>query len=213
MRRTAKSSVVEPEVTLDEPQSSTKTETASADNGTDSVLESMVENTAHLDLDDQGHWDYHGHSSGLAFMRRMRDQFGELLGPEAGTTHFLKTRPINEILESPRSSMESPVDTNILSELPSRKAARILCEHALDDACAVLRFVHQPSFYASFDRIYDTPLEQFSNEDNKFLPLLYVVLALGCLFAKAQHSPLETSGYESAIDYGYSTTPWERFDS
>ncbi|KAI9793277.1 MAG: hypothetical protein M1835_007348 [Candelina submexicana] len=203
MRGTAKSSVIGPRVALTEPESSTERGIAASDNGTDSVLESMVENTAHLDLDDQGHWDFHGHSSGIAFWRRMRQQFGELLGPEAGTVPFLKTRPLNQMLESPRSTMESPMDTNILSELPSRECARMLCANALDDACALLRFVHQPSFYESLDRIYNTPLEQFTNEDNKFLPLLYIVLALGCLFAKTEQSPLEKSGYESAIDYGF----------
>ncbi|KAI9717750.1 MAG: hypothetical protein M1812_004479 [Candelaria pacifica] len=203
MRGPAESSVIDSRIATAEIGSSTARGTASSDNGTDSVLESMVDNTAHLDLDDQGHWDFHGHSSGLAFLRRMRQQFGELLGPEAGTVPFLKTRSINQKLESPKPKIESPIDTNILSELPSRKCARMLCEHALDDACALLRFVHQPSFYSSFDRIYDTPLEQFTDEDNRFLPLLYIVLALGCLFAKAQQSPLEKSGFESAIDHGF----------
>src|SRR2546429_2128338 len=30
----------------------------------DPQLTSMVESTGSLDLDDQGHWDFHGHSSG-----------------------------------------------------------------------------------------------------------------------------------------------------
>lgn len=33
-----------------------------------------------------------------------------------------------------------------------------------------------------FDRIYDIPPENFGDEENRFLPLLYVVLALGCMF-------------------------------
>jgi hypothetical protein len=56
-----------------------------------------------------------------------------------------------------------------------------------------------------FDRIYDVPVENFGDEENRFLPLLYVTLALGCMF----HSDLADdsngpsgSTYRSKIDKG-----------
>lgn len=61
-----------------------------------------------------------------------------------------------------------------------------------------MRFVHEPSFWESFNRIYDTPSEQFSNEENSFLPLLYIVMAVGCLFS----DELDLAGYEGAIGQG-----------
>lgn len=171
----------------------------------DSLLELMVENTGSLDLDDRGHWDFHGHSSGLIFLRRMREQFGDLMGSTEGRASvFLKTREHTQVFDSPKSSGESPMDTNLPNthDLPPRDCAKQLCSNSLNDACALMRFVHQPTFYTLFDRIYSTPPENFGNEENSFLPLLYVVLALGCLFDKNEHSDLDQKGYENAIDQG-----------
>ena len=170
----------------------------------DSLLESMVHNTGSLDLDDRGNWDFHGHSSGLVFLRRMRQQFGDLMGDSEfqGST-FLKMKPARRTLDSPMS-IDSPTDPNfpITADLPSKEYGRSLCENALDDACALMRFAHKPTFYAMFDRIYDTPPEQYGNEENKYLPLVYAVMAVGSLFAKTEDSKLEREGYEGAIDQG-----------
>src|ERR1700742_2750512 len=43
----------------------------------DAQLQSMVDRTGTLDLDDNGHWDFHGQSSGYVFMRKFRAQFGD----------------------------------------------------------------------------------------------------------------------------------------
>lgn len=180
--------------------------TPGVDAENDSMLESMVQKTGSLDLDDQGHWDFHGHSSGLVFLRRMREQFGDLMGGTEGTgLPFQKnTRPMPPGLDSPKSNAGSPNDFNSPNthDLPPKECGKELCANALDDACALMRFIHQPTFYQLFDRIYDNPPETFGNEENKFLPLLYLVMALGCLFAKGERSRLEIKGYEGAIDQG-----------
>lgn len=175
----------------------------------ESLLESMVDNTGSLDLDDQGNWDYHGHSSGLVFLRRMREQFGDLMGKSEGYGFStLKARNLHLTLESPKSNGDSPSELNVpnIHGLPTRDCARRLCGYALDDACAVLRFVHQPTFYDMLDRIYDMQPQSFGSEENRFLPLLYAAMALGCLFAKAEDSQLQINGYESAIDQGQAHT-------
>ena len=174
------------------------------DSEKDSLLESMVQNTGSLDLDDRGNWDFHGHSSGLVFLRRMRQQFGDLMGDsEIPSSTFLKIRPTSKVFDSPMSS-DSPTDPSIpiTSDLPSKECGRSLCENALDDACALMRFAHKPSFYEMFDRIYDTPPEQYGNEENRYLPLVYAVMAVGSLFAKTENSKLDRDGYEEAIDQG-----------
>lgn len=170
----------------------------------DSLLESMVHEVGALNLDDQGHWDFCGHSSGMVFLRRMREQFGDLLGSSDGPKIFMRSTSVSGRLTSPKSPSQSPMNpgyTNV-HDLPAKECARKLCSCALDDAAALLRFVHQPSFYATFDRIYSTSPEEFTPHDQNFLPLLYAVLALGCLFAKAEESMLQSYGYESAIDQG-----------
>lgn len=173
--------------------------------GTDALLESMVKNTGSLDLDDEGHWDFHGHSSGIVFLRRMGEQFGDLMSQSDGAgTEFLSTRRHSLSFESPRSIEDAPPDSispNV-GDLPDINSARKLCGNALSDACALVRFVHQPSFYRMLNRVYLVSPENFGNEENRFLALLYATLALGCLFAKQEESQLQINGYEGAIDQG-----------
>ena len=172
----------------------------------DAQLRSMITSTGQLDLDDSGHWDFHGGSSGAVFIKRMREQFGSLLSTEKGNAPFLPKLPRPypaALLDSPRSSTESPLDGGLPNtvDLPSKEVARALCEHSLNTACSLLRFVHQPTFFVMFERIYEVPVETFGNEENQFLPLLYVVLALGCMFER-QGDDYEQS-YRAGIDHGY----------
>lgn len=173
----------------------------------DAQLRSMIASTGQLDLDDSGHWDFHGGSSGTVFVKRMREQLGSLLSPEKpGNGPLLPKlpRPYPIVtLDSPRSATESPLDGGLPNtvDLPSKNVARVLCEHSLDTACSLLRFVHQPTFYVMFERIYEVPVENFGNEENQFLALLYVVLALGCMFGR-QGDEYEQS-YKAGIDHGY----------
>lgn len=172
----------------------------------DSMLESMVQSTGSLDLDDEGYWDFYGHSSGRAFLMKMREQLGDLIGkPNTLGLPQLRNRDYSGALSSPSSSsISSPSAPRgpSTSELPPRKCARRLCENALDDACAILRFVHQPSFYLMFDRVYSAPPEDLGPEEVKFLPLLYSAIALGSLFATAEQSELQAHGLENAMDQG-----------
>ena len=181
----------------------------------DAQLRSMIASTGQLDLDDKGHWDFHGGSSGTVFVRRMREQFGDLLGFSDKTAPFLPALPriprppeIAPVFDSPRSAAESPLDTGLPNtmDLPPRETAKALCFDSLNSACALLGFVHQPSFFEMFDRIYDTPPENFGDNENRFLPLLYVCCGLGGMFHTEQsESPSEPAEaiYKAGIDQGY----------
>jgi hypothetical protein len=171
----------------------------------DPQLQSMVENTGSLDLDDQGHWDFHGHSSGYTFMSRFRAQFGGLAIPDPNPTSP-RSRPFSQLLESsPKSAGSSPFDISMPSslDLPTKEVARELCRSTLDDAVSLMRFIHKPSFFRRFDRIFATDPDQFTTADIRFLPLLYFVMAVGCLFASAENSVLSSKGYEDATDQGH----------
>lgn len=160
----------------------------------DALLESMVETTGQLDLDDSGNWDFHGHSSGLAFLRLMQEQYGDVFGLEDTVLMVPKPQPM----------LHSPTHGNVaqIPSLPAEAVARGLVSNSLDDACAIMLFVHKPTFWASFDRIYALSPDDYTVEDRRFLPLLYSVLALGCLFAKTEQSDLEKEGYAIAIRQG-----------
>ena len=174
----------------------------------DGEIQPMVERVGTLDLDDQGHWDYHGHSSGYAFMRKFRAQFGEQFLPASKPRVNPKQRNISQMLESPRSAQSSEFEGNMSTaamDLPPREAAIELCRSTLDDCCALMKPLHRPTFFRRLHSIYDTDPDQYTNEQMKFLPLLYVVMALGFLFSRTEdeNSMLEIKGYGEAIEQGY----------
>jgi hypothetical protein len=171
------------------------------DSQNDAQLRSMIESTGQLDLDERGDWDFHGGSSGAVFLRRMRENFGGLLGGDAKAP-FLPRPPRpprpKSSFDSPRS-MESPFETGLpnTADLPSKESALLLCCCALNRACSLLRFVHAPSFYEMLDRIYETAPENFTDDESRFLSLLYVVLALGCMFT----DHFQETQYPEEVDY------------
>ncbi|ESZ92990.1 hypothetical protein SBOR_6611 [Sclerotinia borealis F-4128] len=172
----------------------------------DAQLRSMIESTGQLDLDDRGHWDFHGGSSATVFIKRLREQFGSLLGspnvlPKPPTAQMPPT------YDSPKSSTDSPYDFGFPNtvDLPPREVAMALCEDALHCACCLLRFVHEPSFYEMLNRIYDQSPQNFGDEEHNFLPLLYMALALGCMFSSDPSSPTDPDKkkYKSSMDQGF----------
>lgn len=168
-------------------------------------LESMVRATGQLDLDEHGYWDYHGHSSGLSFVRRMRERFDIMGRGEGESSPFPLTRPLSHVFESPKSVQDSPAAfENVMpggAELPPKDKAQELCDTAINDASALLRVVHLPSFWKSFEELYSKTPEEYGAAENSFLPLLYTVLALGTLFSRTSED-LDEVGYQKAIDQG-----------
>ncbi|KAF3008530.1 hypothetical protein E8E13_006259 [Curvularia kusanoi] len=169
----------------------------------DSHLEAMVKATGQLDLDEEGKWDYHGHSSGLSFMRGLR-QFGDMFQAPPDSSPSLKHRNMSVDPPSPSSTRSLAASSTALPstvELPDKKEAISLCENAIVDAGAMQRVVHLPTFYKQLDRLYDTPSENYTNTENSFLPLLYAVLALGKLFSQGEQD-VDKSTYETVVDEG-----------
>lgn len=176
-------------------------------------LESMIHSTGTIDLDERGRFSYYGAASGLSFIKRLDEDLGEQPpDPRQGRKpDSPPSRLISDVMmrwPSPDRShqheaRDSPSEhDHDIDELPSRKVARRLCHYALEDATAIISPVHLPSFYASFDRIFDRKSHNYEDQDHKFLPLLYTVMALGCLFANDNESDLERHGYERAADQG-----------
>ncbi len=184
-------------------QPSTRVTEPSAAQDDDAQLQTMVEGTGSLDLDDQGHWDYHGNSSGFTFMRNLRAQLGDLFVPDPRIP-YSRSRAMSHLIESPKSASSSPYNFSILqaADLPDRDTAIRLCRNTLEVACALMRFVHKPNFYGKVGRILETDPDNYTNGDTQFLPLLYVVMAVGCLFAQTDDTTLDTKGYEGAIEQG-----------
>lgn len=175
------------------------------------TIDLMVKHTGQLDLGDRGRSEYYGNSSGLSWIRRIRDQFGEAAGKEPSpprSTAIVRGREMGEDFESPITpthEQESPFNyfnKKASAKLPSKEVAQQLCGSALNDASALLNICHKPSFFTSLNRIYDIQSSEYAAEDKRFLPLLFAVMALGALFDKSDESELEKDGYQSATHVG-----------
>lgn len=170
----------------------------------DAQMRSMVDGTGSLDIDDNGYYDYHGQSSGYNFMRRFRAQFGDefLLNPRS-----VENRNITNLQESPKSLYSSPFEAGIslTNDLPPKHVAIDLCRNAIDDCCALQKPLHRPTFFRRLDAVYSTEPENYSNENIKFLPLLYSAMAVGCLFGRVDDDKyeLDKKGYRAATEQGY----------
>lgn len=172
----------------------------------DTQLLSMIESIGQLDLDDQGGWDFHGVSSGAVFLRRMKENFGGLMGPVTKVP-FLPRRekPAGLMnLDSPASAASSPFDSTTGypgPELPPREYARKLCHYSISCATCLIRIVHVPTFWQNFNRIYDKSPDTYTHEDQHFLGLLFAIMGLGVMFYQLDDSaPYE--GYEAALTEG-----------
>jgi hypothetical protein len=177
-----------------EPHMATSQEFPMADVAADHCLEAMVKATGQLDLDEEGHWDYHGHSSGVSFMRGLRN-FGELFQIPADSPPSLKYQSSSQTPSSPNSTQSFAGSAGTLptaADLPDKVEARMLCDNAILDASAILRVVHLPTFYKQLDNIYDKVPEEYGDLEHSFLPLLFAVLSLGKLFSKESEKTYDT---------------------
>ena len=164
-------------------------------------LETVLEVTGNLDLDEQGNWSYHGHGSSSAFIRRIGERFSNVSDTGLGKNTVLRLRSIPSTNESPKSSEDQSFESAQHSiMLPPRDVALDLISSALDEACALLKFVHEPSFYSMLHRLYRVDPEQYGYEENKFLPLLYAALAVGYLFSSSGRAHF---GNAHAISQGF----------
>lgn len=168
----------------------------------DSHLEAMVKATGQLDLDEEGNWDYQGHSSGLSFMRGLR-QFDDMFQIPSDESPSLRHRTMSHEPPSPSSlSITGSTAGAVNVPLPSKANARILCDSAIIQYSAMLRVVHLPTFYKQMDRLYQVSSENYGTAETSFLPLFYSVLALGKLYSENDIATDVTS-YDVLTDEGY----------
>lgn len=149
------------------------------------LLDTMIEATGRLDIDSKGGCDYLGDFAGLSFLDRISRRCSQLINPDARNEMSLKIFPL-QAFNSPCSGLGRPRPEQIITNLlPSKTVARGLTKVALRDACCLLQFIHQPSFERSLDRIYEALPENYTTEDQRFLALVYLTLALGELYSKS----------------------------
>ena len=170
----------------------------------DSMLESMVQTTGSLDIDDRGNWDFSGQSSGLVFLKRLKEQFGDTMRESEGHGRDMMKAGHFAHVEGSPTSYDSPPDGGLPNtiDLPSKEAALHLIDVACTDAIAIMRFVHVPTLTTMTQRVFDIPPEHWTDKEHKYLPLVYAMLAVGSMFARKEDIKLQRQGYDGAIQSG-----------
>jgi hypothetical protein len=149
------------------------------------LLETMVEGTGQLSIDERGNCDYYANIAGLALIRRIRERCDALVedsqeDPPSQSPESFK--PLTSPVRSPSMSEES----RPRHCLPPRDVAIQYVTAAFTCALSLVRFVHEPSFYARFERFYTERNEMSSPstlDDTRFEALMNELFALGVLFS------------------------------
>lgn len=121
---------------------------------------------------------------------------------------------VNDLYEYPRSRVSSPSnsDRDWLSDdisnereikliLPSKEVTLTLIFTTWDKACQLFRFYHRPSLLEEVDLLYSLDPYQYTDRQQRFLPLLYTIIACGLLFSKLSelsspnNATLENDGF------------------
>lgn len=121
---------------------------------------------------------------------------------------------VNELYEYPRSRVSSPSisDRDWTSDdtpngreikliLPSKEVTLKLIFTTWDKACQLFRFYHRPSLLEEVDLLYSLDPYQYTDRQQRFLPLLYTIIACGLLFSKLNelsspnNATLENDGF------------------
>lgn len=162
------------------------TEAVEEDPGND-TLDSMMSRYGREESGDPWAAKFYGAPSGLAFIHRMQECFGD---GDSSTTEAPASMPsvISQLFDAPLPDGHSMDDrAPVESLLPLRPTADALTNVVLARAYPIFLFLREPTFQEMLDRIYTLEPVQYEPEDRAFLPLFLLVMGLGYLFSHSEH--------------------------
>ncbi|KAK8087602.1 transcriptional activator Mut3p [Apiospora hydei] len=170
----------------------------------------LVENAHQLDRTDTGEYNFHGMSSGAAFLNRITQYLPGLprydsrmpFLPQPPRPSSFVDHPTTELPAHLRSPWSQLVSHGI-SRLPLRQLAHDLCEYAFSRASCLLRVVHVPSFWEAFERLYEERPQRYTLAQQRFVGLLFSAMALGSMYDVDENDPTNPDHYAVAIERGY----------
>jgi hypothetical protein len=132
--------------------STSNDQTQTEPSGTGNRLEIALDASDRLDVNDSGHHDFHGHSSGVAFLAQIRHKYEDLLSPEVGSDTTVETSAeLPQIFDSRHSFNQSHSFRLLCPPGRPRKTSSSLRW----SMCVLSRTLHRPTFDAMFNRVYD----------------------------------------------------------
>ncbi|KAK8096185.1 hypothetical protein PG999_014207 [Apiospora kogelbergensis] len=155
----------------------------------------LLEHANQLDRTDTGEYNFHGMSSGAAFLNRITQYLPGLPRYDSRMPFLPQPpRPLSFDQTERPAHMRSPW-------LPL--LAHDLCEYAFSRASCLLRVVHVPSFWEAFDKLYEERPQRYTLEQQRFVGLLFSAMALGSMYDVDENDPTNPDHYAVAIERGY----------
>ena len=167
----------------------------------------LLEHANQLDRTDTGEYNFHGMSSGAAFLNRITQYLPGLPRYDSRMPFLPQPpRPLSFDQTERPAHMRSPwsplVSQGGISRLPLRQLAHDLCEYAFSRASCLLRVVHVPSFWEAFDKLYEERPQRYTLEQQRFVGLLFSAMALGSMYDVDENDPTNPDHYAVAIERG-----------
>ena len=110
------------------------------------------------------------------------------------------TDPNNSPHQGIDGSLESSMGKEIKIILPPREVALDLITKTWENACVLFRFYHRVAFVEDLNELYDTDPNHYTNKQQRFLPLVYSVMACGALFYKSDENTNNNLDYNNNND-------------
>ncbi|KAK5951580.1 Gypsy retrotransposon integrase-like protein 1 [Knufia fluminis] len=166
-------------------------------------LESMMDSYGQMSTDTNGimERDFYGAASGLAWIQRARNYFGD---SDSGGSTEIEDDNTNksaavQLFDAPLPTKQTlQLDTADV-RLPPRETATKLLRVVFTQVYPMFHFMCEQEFHESTDRIYQLDPHQYKERDHLFLLLLHLVMALGHLFSKEEH---DRQGCWSSVSQG-----------
>lgn len=139
----------------------------------------------------QGEIEFQGQSGDRTFFQDLKTKLSDWDGGET-CSQLLPDMSLSGFFEPNRRISDQVT-------LPTKELARKLVDAALD-AQILLPIIHRPSFDVSFNLVYSLDRSEYGKREVLFLPLLYAVLAYGCLLIESDSENQES---HEMISKGY----------
>ncbi|PWY88160.1 hypothetical protein BO70DRAFT_359646, partial [Aspergillus heteromorphus CBS 117.55] len=138
-----------------------------------------------------------GSASDRAFIERLKAELGDWATADFDSRLRLREKPGVQLFQS-RSPSAHTVS------LPPRDRAEYLINLAID-ASVLYHVLHQPTFDATFELLYTLDRNDYGEGEMRHIPLVYALMAFGCLFEHIGEGSSETGDELAAESTKYFT--------
>ncbi|KAL3467764.1 fungal-specific transcription factor domain-containing protein [Aspergillus heterothallicus] len=125
---------------------------------------------------DEGEARFGWSSADRAFIDRLKDELGECPGVDFDSRLRLRDQPGLKLFQSVN------LEPQAISP-PPRERAEYLINIALNST-VLYHVIHRPTFDSAFELLYSLKPSDYGQEEFKYIPLVYALMALGCVSEK-----------------------------